>query len=815
MKKIIVLWCALLCTGTTSIAQFIICNIENGARLQGAVAEVFDDKGHSIERAVSDASGVVSLTPNAIDIKVVISYLGFQTIQRKGIPPAGEKVYLSLLEIPLSEVLVSAARFAEPVKDVAQQVQVISAKDIRFQNQQTSADLLMQSGNVLVQKSQQGGGSPVIRGFEANKVLIVVDGVRMNNAIYRGGHLQNVITLDQNALDRVEVLFGPGSVMYGSDALGGVMHFYTKNPILYGAERSVTGSAFTRFASANNEATTHVDFNISGKKWASLSSITASLFADLRAGDLRTPGYDSFGRRYWYVESNNGKDSIVANSNPNLQVGTAYSQLDILQKVMFQPKLGVRHLLNLQLSTSSNVPRYDRLTEGAASAPVFAEWYYGPQQRFMASYQLHLDNPRQAYDRARITAAAQRIEESRYSRAWNSQRLSNRVEEVWVYSVNADFQKQKGKHELRYGAELTHNDVQSTAFRLNISSGARSFLNSRYPDGGSTMRTAAVYAADTWEINEFFTLNAGIRASNVALQANIDSTDLSVNAVQGTDTTAVFFLNNSQITQNNTALNGQLGLIFHPGKKWRFSVLYSSGFRAPNVDDVGKLFDPPSGGILLPNGNLKPEFTHNVDLGVQKSITDLLEVQATGFYTLIRNAITMDNATLSAPNGLPYDDVLKQPVTNVNKDRAYIYGASANVVLHAGKFVDVSSSINYTVGRIVAEPKDTPLDHIPPTFGRTCVRVTGKKIQSEFWLMYNGWKRLSDYRLGTEDNEEYATENGMPAWYTLNVRAQYYFTPSICAQVALENMLNQHYRVFASGTSGAGRNLVMSVRVNF
>ncbi|MFM8243226.1 MAG: TonB-dependent receptor plug domain-containing protein, partial [Crocinitomicaceae bacterium] len=138
------------------------------------------------------------------------------------------KVYLQSNANTMEEVVLSASRFEEKKKDVAQKIQVIRSKDLQQMNQSSTADVLANSGNVFVQKSQLGGGSPIIRGFETNKVLLVIDGIRMNNAIYRGGHLQNVITLDNSIMDRVEVLYGPGSVVYGSDAIGGVMSFTTK-----------------------------------------------------------------------------------------------------------------------------------------------------------------------------------------------------------------------------------------------------------------------------------------------------------------------------------------------------------------------------------------------------------------------------------------------------------------------------------------------------------------------------------------------------------------------------------------------------------
>ena len=130
----------------------------------------------------------------------------------------------------IDEIVVAANRWEQEKKQTPNRILTIRPSDLQFYNPQTAADMLGQTGQVFVQKSQLGGGSPMIRGFAANSVLIVVDGVRMNNAIFRSGNLQNVISVDPFNLDNTEILFGPGSVMYGSDALGGVMHFRTKSP---------------------------------------------------------------------------------------------------------------------------------------------------------------------------------------------------------------------------------------------------------------------------------------------------------------------------------------------------------------------------------------------------------------------------------------------------------------------------------------------------------------------------------------------------------------------------------------------------------
>ena len=142
------------------------------------------------------------------------------------------EIYLDLKTQNLEEVILSVARSESNANEIAEKVSVIKAEDLYLTAPTSSAEVLELSPGVRIQKSQGGGGSPVIRGFEANRVLIVVDGVRMNNAIYRSGHLQNSITIDPNNIDRVEIIYGSSSVGYGSDALGGVVHYYTKTPSL-------------------------------------------------------------------------------------------------------------------------------------------------------------------------------------------------------------------------------------------------------------------------------------------------------------------------------------------------------------------------------------------------------------------------------------------------------------------------------------------------------------------------------------------------------------------------------------------------------
>jgi hemoglobin/transferrin/lactoferrin receptor protein len=775
--------------------------------LAGVVIYPSSDRPEHVRvTAQTDAHGKADLSGFGQTDQLIFQLTGYQQMQVAMLELAAGQFVVNLTEktYSLDEIVVSASKFEEKRADVPQQIQVINAKSLAFMNQQNTADVLQQSGQVLVQKSQQGGGSPIIRGFEANKVLIVVDGVRMNNAIYRGGHLQNVLTLDNTILDKTEIVFGPGSVVYGSDALGGVMHFYTKNPKLSGeaGKTRFHAQAFARYSSANAEKTGHLDLNIGGNKWASLSSVTVSDFDDLRQGAQRSASIGNLGSRPFYVERINGKDSALVNPDPNVQVGSGYRQYDFLQKVLFQPTNNVSHTLNFQYSTSSDVPRYDRLTLVRNGKPRFGEWYYGPQKRLLASYQLQLDNKTSLYDHIRLIAAYQSIEESRHDRAFGNNTRNSRIEKLNIYSLNADLSKELGNHELRYGLEYNHNQVNSTAFTQHIGTSATGPLDTRYPNGGNEMQTFAAYFTHTWEISPQWILTDGLRYSNVRLHSTFQENGF-------------FPFPFKDVTQQNGEVNGNLGLIFQPGHDWRFSALASSGFRAPNVDDLSKVFESVPGNLIVPNPNLKPEYTYNGELNISKTIAQRVRLEGTGFYTSYQNAITTQPFTLNGQTTVTYEGKESRVTANVNANRAYIYGFSAQAAIDFTSSLSLTSTLNYTYGRIRTDSTDYPLDHIAPFFGKTSLILNLRQFRAEFFTLYNGWKRLKDYNVVGEDNLPYATPEGTPAWYTLNLRTSYQINPVLQVQLALENILDRNYRVFASGISAPGRNVVVTLRSRF
>lgn len=713
------------------------------------------------------------------------------------------KVFVNQNVNSFDEIVVSASKFEEKKNDVAQKIQVLRATEIASQNQSSMADVLSNTGSVMVQKSQLGGGSPIIRGFETNKVLMVVDGIRMNNAIYRGGHIQNIVTLDNSIMDRVEVVFGAGSVVYGSDALGGVMNFTTKSPTLSSNnELLVKASAFTRYFSAASGYSGHADVSVGTKCFGSLTSFTYSKYGDLRQGANRNPYVGNFGSRPWYAATFNGVDSMVMNADTNVQLGSGYTQYDLLQKFTFKQNGELTHKLNFQLSNSSDVPRYDRLTQMSGSNPKYATWNYGPQKRLMAAYTLELTKKNKLFDQGRVILAYQSIEESRITRKFNNIWENHNIENLDIFTLNADFAKKVNKHEFRYGAEAYLNKVNSTAFANNVTVDTSKAISTRYPDGGSFMKSLAVYATHTWEIGDKFIINDGLRFSYVGLNADFK------------DKTYFPFPFNS-IKQKNGAFNGNLGFIYLPAKTWRITGNFSTGFRAPNVDDLSKVFESVPGSVIVPNPNLKVEYTMNGELGVSKEILPGLRANVNVYYTKLMNALITQNSQFQGADSILYDGQLSRVMSTVNAGRAYIYGVEGALAGQINKYISVLGTVNYTLGRIVTDTVPYPLDHIPPVFGKFSVISSVDRLRTEFFVNYSGWKRFKDYNMIGEDNFAYATAQGMPSWFTLNARVSYMITKNLSLQVACENILDQNYRQYASNISATGRNFILTLRGNF
>ena len=707
--------------------------------------------------------------------------------------------------ITLDELTVSANKFAETKKTVSQQILVLDQAQIAATQSQTTADLISNTGTVFVQKSQLGGGSPVLRGFEASRIVLVVDGIRMNNIIYRGGHLQNIVTLDNSILERTEILFGPSSTMYGSDALGGVIHFYTKKPEFAEGDKKINLkiNAFSRFGSVNNEITGHVDFTVAGNKFGSLTSVTYSKFGDLKGGKNQNPFYTgTYGERPYYAQRINGKDSLVENDNRYKQVQSAYSQYDILQKFAYKQNDHITHGINLQFSNSSDIPRYDRLTDPSSGGLKYSEWYYGPQRRLLGAYDLNYHDDNAVFQNIHAGINYQNLEESRHQRRFGKDNLQHRIENVNVIGADLDFQKIIKKHNIRFGLDAQYNTLKSTANEVDIVTGENSPLDTRYPDGKNFMLNVGVYATHTWQITNKLTLNDGLRVGYSLLHSTFNDTTF-------------FKFPFSDVNQNNLVYSGSIGLIHSPSDNLKLSLLVSMGFRTPNVDDLSKVFESAAGSVIVPNANLRPEKTINTEIGITSIFEEKILWENSVYYTQFFDAIVTDKFQYNGQDSILYDGTMSQVLANQNKQHAYLFGVSSRIKAQCTDNLFLGFGMNYTYARIKTDTSDYPLDHIPPLMMHLDLGYKYKNFNAEFFVNFNGSKNIKDYYLNGEDNEQYATEKGMPAWFTANLHLSYKVWKYITLKAGVDNIFDTQYRAFASGINAPGRNIFGAIRFSY
>lgn len=754
---------------------------------------------------VTNDKGQVDVTDFSGSDSIEIFKLGYNTefSSYKFLSDNNYKISLKPLGVPFAEVIVSASGWGQKRKDIPGKITSISRSSILFFHPATSADLAGITGEVNIQKSQLGGGSPMIRGFAANRVLISVDGVRMNNAIFRSGNLHNIISIDPLSVSKTEIIFGPSSARYGSDAIGGSMNFITLNPAFTDDKPVISGNAITRFASAALEKTNHVDFNIGFKKLAMLSSITVTDFEDLMTGYYGPKEY----LRPEYVLTFNGQDSVVNNNNPRIQRQTGYSQLNLLQKIRYKKSENVDFAYGFYYSNTTDIPRYDRLIEYKNGRPRDAEWYYGPQKWIMNSFQANLRAENKFYNDLKIIFAHQYFQESRHNRSFNSDHFFHRKENVNAYSVNIDFRKRlKDRQVLLYGMEMLHNKVSSGAVRENIRTGEQLNVQTRYPDNSRNSSSAIFLGYSNTYFSKLI-VNAGLRLTYVNVNAVFD--------------TAFYKIPATDFRLSAMAPSANIGSVYHISDNTRCNVNLSTGFRAPNIDDAAKVFDSEPGAIMVPNPDLKPEYAYNSEAGISKLIGGIIDIELGGFYTLLDNAMVRREFHLNGQDSIMYDGRNSRVFAVQNASRANVYGIQSEVEVFFTKKLTFVSRFTWQNGEeVLDDGSKASLRHAVPWFGISRLVYRSNKLRAEFYSVYQSeitYEQMSPVERAKPhlyakdaDGRPYA-----PFWMTFNLKFSYQPIRHLDFSAGIENLTDLRYRPYSSGISAPGRNFIFSVRSSF
>jgi hemoglobin/transferrin/lactoferrin receptor protein len=372
-----------------------------------------------------------------------------------------------------------------------------------------------------------------------------------------------------------------------------------------------------------------------------------------------------------------------------------------------------------------------------------------------------------------------------------------------------------------YGFEFLYNDVSSDAYGRTLVVSGNDIIGfsdnltvqSRYPDGGSSYVSSAAYLGYRQDLNTKSTLNTGVRFTRTNLSASwIDQT--------------IIILPETSIRLDNSAFTATVGYVYKPTKNLQLNTVLSSGFRSPNIDDVGRIREK-SGNVTVPNIYLKPEFAYSSEIGVQKYFNNRkFRIGFNTYYTLLEHYIVRDdfslNGTSTNEGQLLIDDEMGNIVANQNRGNAYIYGYTASYQGKLSEYISTNGFVTYTKGRTY--DTEEPLSSIPPFFGQFDINYTNKKFQLGTSFRFNSKKDISDFNFteGIDNHdltpvvnenavEDVAKYYGSPSWVTLGFNSSFTFNKNWKLQGMISNLFDQHFREFASGISAPGRNFSFSL----
>ena len=720
----------------------------------------------------SDKNGVVDITMFENDDTIDISHISYKTksILKKEIKNI---IYLSKKTFILPVIVLNEINKIS----ISDKYPLFTIRPSGFVSriESSTANLLSSQSSIVVQESQSGGGSPNYRGMEANRLLLVIDEVPLNNAIYRSGHLQNSASINPFFVESISLVTGPGSTAYGDGAMGGALVFNTLNPL-----NKTAFCLHQQFESSSNTIVTNFKANYFFNKTSHISAFSFKSSGNLRMGENRYHGY-----RNW------GNERVSREQNEQLY--TNYAQADFMHKSKYQINNKNSILFNTQYSTSTKIYRFDKMNDMTGDLPKYENWYYGPQIRFLQNINYNYRNKTYLYDNIRGLIAFQNIKESRHTQKSSESLLNNRNENVKIYDYNIDFNKRIKKIQLAYGLGRRSQKIISSA---SLSDNKSSFYNTtRYPEGGSSVLDLFAYSQINIPFVKKLNLIIGGRWNHSKITAEFNNPTFIFDDLANTTTS---FVKSGLIT-------------FKPNPKTMINAAYYGGFRSPNLDDLGKVFSKDDKNVVVPNSNLRPEYADNIELGYHYS-SSVLNISLQIFNIQISNAISREYGSINGVDSMMYDSVMMRVQMNKNIQSAIINGISFKSELNANNNLKIGIGCNQIVGKT---NENKPLAHIPPFNAKLTVEYSINKNLFLVYSDYNGWKLADSYDELGVDNLDEATIDGNPSWYTINLAYSNNISNDIKTTFSVKNILDAHYKTFGSGLSASGRNFIFSLEAFF
>lgn len=660
--------------------------------------------------------------------------------------------------VPLDEVQVTATRDERTVYDVGSAVTVVGPEEIERATPQVLPDLLRGQPGVFVQQTTPGQATPIVRGLKGSEVLALVDGMRLNNAIFRNAPNQYLALVDLLNVERLEVVRGPLPSLYGSDAMGGVVQVITPVPHFAGEAWSWRGHALTRFASAADAQLHHLDLDAGTRAIAISGGLTWENVHDRRAGGgepLRPSGYTA----------------RAANA-----------------KLVLTPDPAREWLFDVQFYEQPDTPRYDELVPGfGQTEPASATFDFEPNARLFLHGRYRVAEPVGFTDSLELHVGWQVIDDDRRNRNLGEviETRERNASELLGLTLQASSDAGE-RHVLTYGAELYLDEVSSRRSARDVETGVVDATDSRFPDG-SSMDSVALYLSDRLRLTDRLLVTLGARFSHFAI--DLAPADGSAGARLSIDD-----------------LTGDLSVVYRAAERLSLVANLGRGFRPPNIFDLGTLGPRPGNRFNIANPNLEPESVISADLG--------LRAHGAGFTAeaFIFASDFRDKIDSSLTGGMTSDG--RDIVQNRNLNEVRLHGAELAARWLLFDAWELSGNLLYVRGEEgFPDGSEQPADRVPPLSGRLgALYEPHPQGWLEVWLRLAGEQdRLSD-RDRTDPRIDPA---GTPGWATLNAGFGWHLNDALSLSLELANLTDRRYREHASGIDAPGFDATLTLQARW
>jgi outer membrane receptor protein involved in Fe transport len=618
-----------------------------------------------------------------------------------------------------------------------------NAEAIKYGNYRTTPEALVGSSGVFVQKTNHGGGSAFIRGLTGNQTLLMLDGVRINNATFRYGPNQYLNNIDLYTINQIEVSKGTGSVEYGSDAIGGVIHLHSYTPN-YNQKKTWSTSTTFKYIGQDMEKSNRTTLQYAQKNFAIQSGITLRNFGDLVGG--KNVG----------VQSPSGYNEKGVNTIAKLQLNKA-GEITISSRFFIQKNVPIYHKVLLESFKINEIAKQERNIHSI-------QWEKNLQYKFLSKIKV--------------------IQSFQYS---NEERESNKLNNV-IYKYERDQVNSNGTSidlysnptknwQINSGIDFNADKIKSSLIDKNLTTGIAVNKRGLYPNN-SSYKSFSVFNLHKIDLKKWH-IEAGLRYNRFGIQL----TDTSI----------------GEVNIHPSALVGNGGISYKLNTSNIVYASLSSGYRAPNIDDMGTL------GIVdfryeLPTSNLAPEKSLHYELGYKLN-TKMVQFDLSGFYLNLKDIITRQKVTGSFISS--YQVYSKQ-----NSDASYIKGFETNLALQLNQQFKWSTNLTYTYGQNVT--KNEPMRRIPPLFGQQELAWKNNNTQILVQHVFAGKQdRLAQ---GDKDDNRIGI-NGTPRWNVFNISLNQQFK-YVFIQLGGINLLNEKYKTHGSGIYAMGRTYSLLVQFN-